>query len=66
MAIFTNFGSVLAIPANIEWLGIKKFCIARYPSDEASVKKNFRAMDKVVLEEHSVKILNYSGILLNV
>lgn len=50
MAVFTNFGSVLAIPANIEWLAIKKFYIARYPSDEASVKQNFRAMDKVVLE----------------
>lgn len=50
MAVFTNFGSVLAIPANIEWLGIKKFYIARYPSDEASVKQNFWAMDKVVLE----------------
>lgn len=50
MAVFTNFGSVLAIPANIEWLGIKKFYIARYPLDEGSVKQNFRAMDEVVLE----------------
>lgn len=51
MAVFTNFGSVLAIPANIEWLGKKKkFYIARYPLEEGSVKQNFRAMDQVVLE----------------
>lgn len=50
MAVFTNFGSVLAIPANIEWLGIKKFYISRYPLDEGGVKQNFRAMDQVVLE----------------
>ena len=50
MAVFTNFRSVPAIPANIEWLGIKKFYIARYPLDEGSVKQNSRAMDEVVLE----------------
>ena len=50
MAFFTTFELVLGIPANIEWLGMKKFYIARYPLDESSVKQNFRAMDEVVLE----------------
>ena len=40
----------LVIPANTEWLGIKRFYIAKYPSDEDSVVQNFRAVDQVVLE----------------
>ena len=59
MAIFTDFESVLAIPANIGRWQIKEYHIDRYPISEASVVQNLRAMG---YEKYSVDPLIFQSV----